>query len=133
MNHSFEIHMNHEMEAELAQNLVQQYLKQAGIAARVHHNRTIVNVLDPHTGKGNSLNRLMKLQNLQPEQILAIGDSLNDLDMLDGRYGFLSGAVGNAAPLIKAAVAGNKGVIALSPAGKGVSEIIMQYRENGCI
>jgi HAD superfamily hydrolase (TIGR01484 family) len=132
-DYAFEIHLTNEEDAELACDLVRNCLIQDNIIARVHRNRNVVNVLHPQTGKGNTLLRLAQTQNLRPEQILTIGDSLNDADMLDGHLGFRSGAVGNAAPIIKDIVNGNKGIVAHTRAGSGVAEIILKYKELGFI
>ncbi len=53
------------------------------------------------------------------ELMLAIGDSLNDLTMLDGKLGFRVGTVGNADELINAAVRAAGGMVATQRVAAG--------------
>lgn len=130
-DYALEFHLSGEEEADAALRLIRERLQAAGIDAHVHRNRSVANVMHPRTGKGASLLRLAETMGLRPEQVLAVGDSLNDVDMLDGRFGFAGAAVSNAAPAVKAAVAARRGIIAGSPAGLGVAEIIAHYRSQG--
>ena len=74
--------------------------------------------------KGCALRHVADCLGLAPDEVLAIGDSLNDLSMLDGRCGLRSAAVGNADPVVKEAVLKNGGLVAENPGGEGVAEII---------
>lgn len=47
-----------------------------------------VQVIDILAGKGNTLAELARTLGIPNHQVLAIGDSTNDLSMLDGRFGF---------------------------------------------
>ena len=93
--------------------------------ARVHRNRMLAQVVLSTAGKGNSLLRAATVKGLRPHQVLAIGDTLNDLDMLDGRHGFRAGAVGNADLVIKQAVLAAGGIVAEREAGAGLAEILL--------
>lgn len=62
-----------------------------------NRNYCLVQILHPLAGKGNTLAELMRYLGLNPGQVLVIGDSCNDLDMLDGRHGFRA-ATGFAPP-----------------------------------
>jgi hydroxymethylpyrimidine pyrophosphatase-like HAD family hydrolase len=44
---------------------------------------TILDILPPGCSKGAALRRLAKLRDLSPEEIVAIGDNWNDLEMLE--------------------------------------------------
>lgn len=132
-DYAFEIHLTDEESAAVACRLLTEALGVQGMEASVHRNRSVANVLHPQTNKGNTLLRLSRTLGLKPEQVLAIGDSLNDLSMLDGRFGFRGGAVGNAAPRVKEIVqeAGGGGYVAQARAGWGVAEIIREYERKG--
>ncbi len=87
-------------------------------------NRIYLGVVPEETGKGRCLNHLAKKKGWNPGEIICVGDSANDLDMLDGRYAFNSAAVANAEDRIKEAVAGNDGILLESPVGRGVLELL---------
>ena len=110
-------------EAEAArQILVEVFRGVEGV--RVQRNYWGTNVVASEGGKGHTLRHVAAISNVPPERVLAIGDSLNDLDMLDGRYGFFPAAVGNAAEPVKEAVREAGGIIAEAKAGAGVAEIL---------
>ncbi len=46
-------------------------------------NLSILDLLPPGCSKGAALDSLARIRGLEPSQIMAIGDNLNDLDMLD--------------------------------------------------
>ncbi|MBE0478297.1 HAD family phosphatase [Candidatus Aerophobetes bacterium] len=87
-------------------------------------NRHIILATLSTTHKGNALMRVAEHFNICPCEILAIGDSHNDEDMLDGRYGFIPGAPSNAEEGIKLLVKANNGYVASQPEGMGVVEIV---------
>jgi len=74
--------------------------------------------------KGHSLLRVARHFNLSPGEILAIGDSHNDIDMLNGRYGFVPAAPSNAEEEVKSLVKSKNGYVASLAEGKGVIEIV---------
>lgn len=76
------------------------------------------------TGKGQSLNKLRERIGIPPQQVLAIGNSQNDLSMLDGRYGFRSATVSNAERVIKDVIRRRNGYIASQALGQGICEIM---------
>jgi len=61
--------------------------------------------------------------------VFCVGDSVNDLDMLDGRYGFHSGTVATAEEEIKEAIESNRGIIAQHPGGRGPVECLKKLLE----
>ena len=92
--------------------------------AVVNRNGNLVAIAHRASGKGNALIALGGLLGIRPEEILAIGDSLNDLSMTDGRLGILGGCVGNADDELKRAVAGGGGIIGEGRAWRGVSDVM---------
>lgn len=87
-------------------------------------NRFYLGVVPEETGKGRCLKQLANHQGWTAEEIVCVGDSANDLDMLDGRYGFRSAAVANAEPRIKEVVADNDGILLDASLGQGVVELL---------
>ncbi len=74
--------------------------------------------------KGKSLVRVAKHFKIKPSQVLAIGDSQNDEEMLNGNFGFIPAAPSNAEERIKTLVKANCGYVASQPNGIGVVEIV---------
>ncbi len=69
----------------------EQFLKASELAPHIELHRTeyasrdltILDILPPGCSKGAALRRLAKLRGLSPEEIVAIGDNWNDLEMLE--------------------------------------------------
>ncbi|HTZ59208.1 MAG TPA: Cof-type HAD-IIB family hydrolase [Acidobacteriaceae bacterium] len=61
-------------------------------------NLSILDLLPPGCSKGAALDSLARIRGLMPDQIMAIGDNLNDLEMLT--YAGRSVVMGNASPEI---------------------------------
>lgn len=59
-------------------------------------NFTLIDILPPDASKGAGLARLAAYEKLQPENVMAIGDNFNDLQMLE--YAGTAVLMGNAAP-----------------------------------
>lgn len=60
-----------------------------------------VDIMNKHTNKGNAIEKLQKSLNILPEQTMAFGDYLNDIEMLkNARYSY---AMKNAHPSVKEA------------------------------
>ena len=74
--------------------------------------------------KGFSLLRVAQHLQVPPHQVLAIGDSHNDEDMLNGKYGFIPAAPSNAEEKVKSLVKAHNGYVASLPEGRGVAEIV---------
>jgi len=79
-------------------------------------------------GKGRTLLELARALRIESSEILTVGNSQNDEDMLDGRYGFRSAAVSNAEESIKKVVLRNGGYVAQFPLGRGVAEILREIK-----
>ncbi len=92
--------------------------------ATVHRNWVSANVVLSTGTKGATLRGLAQRKGLDPRQVLAIGDNLNDLDMVNGQHGLTGGAVGNAIEEVKAAVRASGGYVAQAEYGAGVAEIV---------
>lgn len=87
-------------------------------------NKYIILVSLSTAQKGFSLLRVAQNLGISPHQVLTVGDSHNDEDMLNGKYGFIPAAPSNAEEEIKLLVKANKGHVASLPEGKGVVEIV---------
>lgn len=118
-----EMHFHTMEEAEQARVHLVDWTRAVPLA-RAHRNRFMAHVLLDTGGKGRSLLHAATSRGIAPDEVLAVGDTLNDMDMLDGRYGLCSGAVGNADDSLKDAVRANNGIIATGNAGFGLAEII---------
>lgn len=77
--------------------------------------------MDYRANKGNALAQIAGALGMQREEVAAIGDYLNDLEMLD--YAGLSAAVANAHPKTKSTAK----VVVSSHEEDGVSEFVEQY------
>lgn len=89
-----------------------------------NRNARLVQLQDRLVGKGNVLAALAQHWQTTPHEVLAIGDSPNDLSMLDGRHGFRCAAVANADEVAKAVVRAAGGHVATAPLGAGVIECL---------
>jgi len=89
-----------------------------------NRNYRLVQILPKIAGKGMTIYSLARYLGISPEEVLVIGDAGNDLDMLDGRFGFYPATVANAEARVMEAVRRNGGYIASQPISKGVTEII---------
>jgi len=131
-DYGLEVGMNSPEDAEQVRQILTEWVKDMPIA-QVHRNYALAHIVLATAGKGTTLLHAARERNLAPQQVLAIGDSLNDLQMLDGKLGMYSGAVDNADPTVKQAVAAAGGIIATQTAGAGVAEILRYYRQKGLL
>jgi hydroxymethylpyrimidine pyrophosphatase-like HAD family hydrolase len=60
--------------------------------------------------------------NVQPYEILVVGDHLNDLPMLERRYARNQACPSNAVEEVKAKILRNNGYVASKPTGEGTVE-----------
>ena len=131
-DYGLEVGMNSPEDAERVRQMLTEWVQDMPLA-RTHRNYALAHVVLTTGGKGNTLLHAASQRGLAPGQVLAIGDSLNDLTMLDGKLGMHSGAVGNADPAVKQAVEAAGGMVATQPAGAGVAEILRHYRREGLL
>ena len=89
----------------------------------VRNNRDVA-LRHPRVGKGNVLAQVARARGLRPHRILAVGDSANDLTMLDGRHGFAAAVPANAEEELRALITARGGHVAGSERGLGVAEIM---------
>lgn len=60
-----------------------------------------IDIIPAEGGKQNGIRKMLEYYDIRPEEIVAIGDGENDLDMME--YAGISVAMGNAVPSVKAA------------------------------
>lgn len=95
--------------------------------AKIIRNKRFVG-LTCRTGlKGNSLLRAARYFGFRSDEILAVGDSHNDEDMLDEEKGFKVATTSNADSMIKELVLARGGYVASNAVGEGVVEILSRY------
>ncbi|MCX7781953.1 MAG: HAD hydrolase family protein, partial [Negativicutes bacterium] len=82
---------------------------------------TYLEMANPAVNKGRALALLADKLGIAREQVMAVGDSVNDLDML--RYAGWGVAMGNASDTVKAAAAAVTG----ANDAEGVAEAILRY------
>ncbi|MFM2294865.1 MAG: hypothetical protein RLZZ350_1278 [Verrucomicrobiota bacterium] len=82
-----------------------------------------------HAGfnKGSALAEVARHWKILPENILAAGDHLNDLPMLNRTYAHRLVTNANAVPSVKATVRAQHGFISALPCGHGVAEGISHF------
>ncbi len=131
-NFSLEFTMHDEEQAHRAINVLKLSLEQLGLEGyTVHRNGNLATIIDQKSGKGNVLLAASKRFGLKPEEVLAIGDSLNDMSMVNGEFGFIGGCVGNGDPVLKKVVADSGGYIGRGSASDSIMDIIQQLYKNG--
>lgn len=103
---------------------VQAAIRERGYPLASNRNVHIVQIYDAKVGKGPVLAELCRIFGIANRQALAIGDSTNDVSMLDGAFGFRGATVGNADGRVKALVREEGGYVATARSGLGVIEIL---------
>ena len=95
--------------------------------------RNVADVCVRHrsVGKGVMLDKVCREWGIAPSEVLAVGDSANDLSMLDGRFGFIGACPGNAEASVKDAVGRGGGYIAEGRYGQGVADAVNRYMNGG--
>lgn len=132
---ALEYRMESPEQAQKAIPLLQDLLATEGLEEEyhIHRNVRLATIIDGQSGKGNVLHAAAQHVGLAPHQVLAIGDSLNDLPMMKPEMGFVPGCVGNAdQPLIDAVMA-RKGYIGKGRATDSILDIIDQLADEGRI
>lgn len=92
--------------------------------SRNHH---IVLALPKIATKGAALTELAKIEGLKHQQVMTIGDNLNDLPMLSPSMGFCTATIANADDVVKQYVEKGGGFIAKSKISNGVAEIFHHF------
>ena len=83
---------------------------------------TILDILPPGCSKGAALRRLARQRGLAPEEVLAIGDNWNDLEMLE--FAGRAVVVANGAPDLVELARGRMWEIAPANDEDGVAQVI---------
>lgn len=91
---------------------------------QIYRNRMMVCIIAEGCGKGVSLKYLGESLGINPSEIIAFGDSLNDLSMLDGRYGISSGGMVNCEEGVKDKILKNGGIVSKYRASKGIYDVL---------
>ena len=82
---------------------------------------TYLEIMAQHVQKSSAINLLMQYYNAKKEEIIAVGDNYNDMDML--QFAGLGVAMGNSPDDVKAAA----DIITLSNDQDGLKEVIEKY------
>jgi HAD superfamily hydrolase (TIGR01484 family) len=113
-------------EAEKARVLLDELLAPFPLAKIIRNKRFIA--LTSRTGlKGSSLKRVIAHYGIPSGEVLAIGDSHNDEDMLNDDKGFRVATTSNADDVIKELVLRRGGYVASKAIGEGVLEIFDRF------
>jgi len=113
-------------EGEKAQKYISHKLSSFTSELLCTRNTEAIQLIYKEAGKGRALLELTRFWGIKPSEVLAVGNSQHDEDMLDGRYSFRSATVNNAEDKIKEVVLHNNGYIAEFPLGHGVAEILVK-------
>lgn len=96
----------------------------ADSSLQVVRNNRLIALRHRNVGKGKLLQKLAQRLNIEPQRILAVGDSNNDREMLDGSFQFQAGTVANADKEIILLMKQLRGPIASHPRSLGVAQLI---------
>lgn len=111
-------------EAEAEERVMSALLK--GLPLSCVRNGRVVAILLEGCNKGSALLKVCEVLGVPPSEVVAVGDSGNDIPMLDGRYGFKPATVQNAEEAVKRLVEEAGGYVASKPRGAGVAEIVQK-------
>lgn len=115
--------------ARRGENVLRDWLTQTGLPYRVVRNVAGVTIRHKDLSKGAVLARVADELGVARKEVLAIGDSCNDMSMLDGKLGFTSACPANAEPEVRDTVMAAGGYVALGEYGDGVAEAIAYHEE----
>lgn len=113
--------------AAAGETVVTEWLRANELPYTTVRNGSGLSVRHVSIGKGAVLSQLCEDMKVPPAELLAIGDSANDLSMLAGKFGFAAAIPGNAEEEIKERVRLHGGYIAEQRYGAGVAEAIRHY------
>jgi hydroxymethylpyrimidine pyrophosphatase-like HAD family hydrolase len=118
-------------ESEECRQIAHNYIKENGFFLSAMRNVRHIALRHPYSKKGFTLRALAEFLGLHPNQVTAVGDSLNDMSMLDGTFGFVGAAVSNSDEAILKAVR-KDGLILPKARSSGVAcllELLLESRE----
>ncbi|HYG34432.1 MAG TPA: HAD family hydrolase [Clostridia bacterium] len=77
--------------------------------------------------KGTALAELTKRLGLEPQQVFAAGDHLNDIPMLSRQYAHFLAAPANAIPIVQELIRRQSGYLSQYSHGEGIADAIIHY------
>ncbi len=113
-------------EAEAAEERLNGLFAELGLPLHCTRNYRIVSVLHSSCDKGAALLKVAEFFGVPSSEVLAVGDSANDIPMFDPRYGFTPATTENAEEHVKRVVAARGGYVASQPRSRGVAEIVQR-------
>lgn len=97
--------------------------------AQVSGNHDWTFILHASFSKGRILKKCGDLLGIAPERIIAVGDGINDISMLDGSVTPHVGCPANASAEVIAAVRAAGGIVAAQPEAAGTIQVVRHYLE----
>ncbi len=98
--------------------------------AQVSGNQEWTFILHAAFSKGSVLEKCAELMGIDQQHIIAVGDGINDLSMLDGSVTPQVGCPANASPEVIKAVTNAGGMVADSEGPAGTLQVIKQYMKS---
>lgn len=120
------VFFEHQDEAEIEEERLNRLFAELGLPLHCTRNYRIVTVLHSYCDKGAALLKVSEFFGVPRSEVLAVGDSANDVPMFDQRYGFTPATTENAEEHVKNLVAMRGGYVASRPRSKGVAEIVQR-------
>lgn len=117
----------HLEDAEAVRLAMLEHLRNRNASITVNRNGRLFQIIDEQANKGLALQEVARHWRIPPEEVLAIGDSVNDIEMLNGTFGFQAATVGNATDDMKDLVRSRGGVVAKRECSGGVVEILRGF------
>jgi len=95
--------------------------------AKVSGNHQWRSLVHRRFSKGRVLSEAIRCLGVNPGEVLAVGDSLNDISMLNGITAFLVGCPSNASSEVIAAVRDARGLVATESGALGTTQVIKHF------
>jgi hydroxymethylpyrimidine pyrophosphatase-like HAD family hydrolase len=95
--------------------------------AQVSGNHDWTFILHAAFSKARVLKKGAELLGIAPDHVIAVGDGINDISMLDGSVTRMVGCPANASPEVQQTVRAAGGVVAVSEEAAGTLEVIKHY------
>jgi sucrose-6F-phosphate phosphohydrolase len=112
-------------ESQLAE--IRAKLVAAGLEAKIVYSADrFLDLLPPHSGKGEAVHYLTDVLGIAPENVVTAGDTGNDLDMMRPELGFRSIVVGNASGELRASAPAGA-FRSVAPYAAGIREGLEYY------
>lgn len=118
--------LSEDADAAVFAKLIQDLLQGVPQAQVLRNGRWVV-ALHADFGKGRVLTATLQSWAVPLEQILAVGDQPNDLDMLDGRHAGVPGCPADADATVQATVRQAGGWVAEQPGAEGTAALIARF------